>query len=191
VTVTGPGGVGKTRLAGEVAGQAAARFADGAWLAELAPVRDPAQVRWRWRWRCGSSRGSLRRKRWRVCSLAGSDPKPAALLTGFTQLASGEEMPLRERIRAGKEIRRPAGRISGRLGLQWAAVLLSLLTAVTVIAVTLVLNHGTNHSPCTTFWYAACADPAHAHSSRPASRETVTGQATAPGAVGTQPVEIP
>jgi predicted ATPase/DNA-binding CsgD family transcriptional regulator len=44
VTVTGPGGVGKTRLAGEVAGQVAARFADGAWLAELAAVRDPAQV---------------------------------------------------------------------------------------------------------------------------------------------------
>jgi predicted ATPase len=44
VTVTGPGGVGKTRLAGEVAGQVAGRFADGAWLAELAAVRDPAQV---------------------------------------------------------------------------------------------------------------------------------------------------
>ena len=44
VTVTGPGGVGKTRLAGEVARQVAARFADGAWLAELAPVRDPARV---------------------------------------------------------------------------------------------------------------------------------------------------
>ena len=44
VTVTGPGGVGKTRLAGQVAGQVAGRFADGAWLAELAAVRDPAQV---------------------------------------------------------------------------------------------------------------------------------------------------
>jgi len=44
VTVTGPGGVGKTRLAGVVADQVAGRFADGAWLAELAPVRDPAQV---------------------------------------------------------------------------------------------------------------------------------------------------
>ena len=44
VTVTGPGGVGKTRLAGEVARRAAGRFADGAWLAELAPVGDPAQV---------------------------------------------------------------------------------------------------------------------------------------------------
>jgi non-specific serine/threonine protein kinase len=44
VTVTGPGGVGKTRLAGQVARLVAGRFADGAWLAELAPVRDPAQV---------------------------------------------------------------------------------------------------------------------------------------------------
>ena len=44
VTVTGPGGAGKTRLAGEVAKQVAGRFADGAWLAELAPVRDPALV---------------------------------------------------------------------------------------------------------------------------------------------------
>jgi predicted ATPase len=44
VTVTGPGGVGKTRLAGEVARRVAGRFADGAWLAELAPVRDSARV---------------------------------------------------------------------------------------------------------------------------------------------------
>src|SRR6202034_3096056 len=44
VTVTGPGGAGKTRLAGEVAGQVACRFADGVWLAELAAVQDPAQV---------------------------------------------------------------------------------------------------------------------------------------------------
>ena len=44
VTVTGPGGVGKTRLAGQVARAVTGRFADGAWLAELAPVNDPAQV---------------------------------------------------------------------------------------------------------------------------------------------------
>ena len=44
VTVTGAGGSGKTRLAGEVAGPVAGRFADGVWLAELAAVRDPAQV---------------------------------------------------------------------------------------------------------------------------------------------------
>ena len=44
VTVTGPGGAGKTRLAGEVARRVATRFADGVWLAELAATQDPAQV---------------------------------------------------------------------------------------------------------------------------------------------------
>jgi len=44
VTVTGPGGMGKTRLACEVARIVSSRFADGAWLAELAPAGDPAQV---------------------------------------------------------------------------------------------------------------------------------------------------
>ncbi len=40
VTVAGPGGVGKTRLAGEVARHVAGRFADGVWLVEVAKVRD-------------------------------------------------------------------------------------------------------------------------------------------------------
>jgi predicted ATPase/class 3 adenylate cyclase len=44
VTLTGPGGVGKTRLALQAAAQAAPRFADGAWLCELAPMSDPAGV---------------------------------------------------------------------------------------------------------------------------------------------------
>jgi predicted ATPase/DNA-binding CsgD family transcriptional regulator len=44
VTVTGPGGVGKTRLASEVLRQVADRFADGVWVAELAAVADPAFV---------------------------------------------------------------------------------------------------------------------------------------------------
>jgi predicted ATPase/DNA-binding CsgD family transcriptional regulator len=44
VTVTGPGGVGKTRLAGEVARRVAGRFADGVWLVELAAVQEPTLV---------------------------------------------------------------------------------------------------------------------------------------------------
>ncbi|OBI97287.1 cyclase [Mycobacterium alsense] len=42
VTLTGVGGVGKTRLAMEVAGRLADEFPDGVWLFELAAVTDPA-----------------------------------------------------------------------------------------------------------------------------------------------------
>jgi predicted ATPase/class 3 adenylate cyclase/DNA-binding CsgD family transcriptional regulator len=44
VTVTGPGGAGKTRLAAEVVKRVAGRFADGSWLVELAQVQDPVLV---------------------------------------------------------------------------------------------------------------------------------------------------
>jgi predicted ATPase len=44
VTLTGVGGVGKTRLALEVAGRLVDEFPDGAWFFELAAVTDPAAV---------------------------------------------------------------------------------------------------------------------------------------------------
>jgi len=44
VTLTGVGGVGKTRLALEAAGRDEQRFADGVWLCELAPVDDGEAV---------------------------------------------------------------------------------------------------------------------------------------------------
>ena len=44
MTLIGTGGTGKTRLMLEVAGRVADGFVDGTWLAELAPLGDPAQV---------------------------------------------------------------------------------------------------------------------------------------------------
>jgi hypothetical protein len=44
ITLTGVGGVGKTRLALEVAGRLVDEFPDGVWVFELAAVTDPAAV---------------------------------------------------------------------------------------------------------------------------------------------------
>jgi predicted ATPase/DNA-binding winged helix-turn-helix (wHTH) protein len=41
VTLTGPGGIGKTQLALELARSILPQFADGAWIVELGPISDP------------------------------------------------------------------------------------------------------------------------------------------------------
>lgn len=44
ITITGPGGIGKSRLALQVAAQALDRMDDGTWFVELAPVTEPELV---------------------------------------------------------------------------------------------------------------------------------------------------
>src|ERR671931_374646 len=44
ITLTGPGGIGKTRVALEAATELVAEFDDGVWFVDLAPVRDPELV---------------------------------------------------------------------------------------------------------------------------------------------------
>ena len=44
VTLTGSGGIGKTRLSLKVGEQVAGNYANGVWLVELAPILDPLLV---------------------------------------------------------------------------------------------------------------------------------------------------
>ena len=140
--------------------------------------------------------------------LASSDPKLVALLTTFTRMASDEEMPVSERIRAGsrRAIRYPgrkgrhprrdtvgrhARRVYQRLGLQRAAMLLWLLITVTLIAVAVALNAGSGHGACTESWATVCIDPAAAHSTGPASNQTAANQAPHRRAVRAQQTSRP
>ena len=96
--------------------------------------------------------------------LAGGDPTLAARLTIFTRLASGEEMPAREKIHAGsrRAVRRSrpeprhTRRPYQRLGLQQAVMLLWLVTTVALIAIALACNHGGSQGTCTRSWATFC-----------------------------------
>jgi class 3 adenylate cyclase len=65
VTLSGVGGVGKTRLALRAAAEELPRYREGAWLVELQAVRDPEAVAARWRrrsdWRIGPASAPWRR----------------------------------------------------------------------------------------------------------------------------------
>jgi hypothetical protein len=117
--------------------------------------------------------------------LMGSDPSLTALLATFTQLTSGEDMPLRERIRPPSRcsarywrhlpryrsslIRRTI-RLFQRLGLQGAAMLLWLLLTVTLITAALALCRSHNPHTCTSAWAVVCASPAPTHGVGSAAR---------------------
>lgn len=105
--------------------------------------------------------------------LTDSDPKLARLLATFTRLASGEEMPLREKIRSGSRRVSRSRRERGpgtmslrphsagqRLGPSRGTLLmLWLLVSVVLIAVAVILSQGGSKSPggCTESWPAVCA----------------------------------
>jgi hypothetical protein len=101
--------------------------------------------------------------------LAGSDAGLAALLSAFTRLASGEEMPEREQIRGSRQALRPyrrarwrssLRRVFRRLGMQRAAVLLWLLISAALLAVALAFNVGVGHGTCAEPAVINCADRA-------------------------------
>jgi Recombinase zinc beta ribbon domain len=118
--------------------------------------------------------------------ITGSDPQLASLMTMFTRLASGEEMPALEDIRAGgprPRARAAAGRTTARtpcalsrrtrrrLSRQPALYLLWLTVAITLITVTLAINcgSGSGTGSCTQSWagLGACAGQVPTDSPRP------------------------
>jgi len=79
--------------------------------------------------------------------LVGSDPELAALLATFTRLASGEEMPAREPVRARQgrhphrgNVGRPAHRVYRRLGIHRVALLLWLVITVALITTAMAFD---------------------------------------------------
>lgn len=111
--------------------------------------------------------------------LASSDPTLVARLAIFSRLASGEDMPAREKIQvgSGRAVRRSypvlghprrsgepghAPLIYQRLGLQRAAVLLWLVIALALIAVALVFNRDGTTRACTGTWATFCSSASSA-----------------------------
>ncbi len=113
--------------------------------------------------------------------LASSDPTLVARLTIFTRLASGEEMPTREKIQAGsREVvrrSRPRPVHTGRLGLQQTVPpLLWLVTTLVLIAFALVHNRGGSQGTCTGSWATFCTGGTSAAN----SATGIPGQAIGP-----------
>jgi len=117
--------------------------------------------------------------------LAGSDPRLASMLNIFSQLAVGEEMPVREkiRIRRGRpaahrprrarrhprrgRVPRQASRLYLRLGRQQAMLLLWAVISAALLATALVLNTS-GHKACIQSMGTACPAspiPQHANAS--------------------------
>ena len=107
--------------------------------------------------------------------LAGSDPRLASMLTIFSQLAAGEEMPAREEIRIrrgwpparprrtrrhprpGRALPQPHRRYP-RLGRQQAMLLLWVVISAGLLAVALALNDS-GHKACIRSMGTVCPSP--------------------------------
>ena len=100
--------------------------------------------------------------------LASSDPTLVARLNIFTRLASGEEMPTREKLRPGARRSRPRPRDPRRACLQQAVPpLLWLVITFALIAVALAYNRGGSQGTCSGSWVTLCSDRTSASGSTP------------------------
>jgi hypothetical protein len=121
---------------------------------------------------------------WIQDGLAGSDPRLASMLSIFSRLAAGEEMPAREKIpvrgrpaadrprRARRHPRRDialpqARRLYPRLGLQQAMLLLWVVISAGLLAIALVLSTR-GHKGCIQSMGTTCpSTPRHSMPTHP------------------------
>lgn len=131
--------------------------------------------------------------------LAQSDPRLAAMLATFTRLASGEEMPVREKIRAGSlraaghrrrrpssKSCQPAGLMYERPGFQRAVLLVYLLITAALVVTGVALSRSGGHIECPSLLAVPCASPAPARSSSPAAHKGAAHEGPASHAPGQQ-----
>jgi hypothetical protein len=91
--------------------------------------------------------------------LADSDPALVAQLTMFTRLASGEDMPVREKLKAVKQqVARRRRKMYQRLGVSRTMLLVWLVTSLTLIAAALVSSRTSGHLNCTGSWKPLCGN---------------------------------
>jgi hypothetical protein len=95
--------------------------------------------------------------------LADSDPALAAQLIMFSRLASGEDMPVREKIQAVKrQVARRRRRMYQRLGVGRAMLLVWLVTTLTLIAAALASSRGDGPRTCAGSFVTLCSGAAAA-----------------------------
>ena len=88
--------------------------------------------------------------------LASSDPTLVARLAIFTRLASGEEMPAREKIQVGSQLAVLRSGPEPRHTRRQEVVPPLLVTTVALIVVALVCNRGGSPGTCTGSWATFC-----------------------------------
>jgi hypothetical protein len=110
-------------------------------------------------------------------SLAGSDPRLAAMMSAFSRLADGEAMPGRERIQADRHLAGQAipaalaalpGRCWRRMAAQRWVTLTWLVISLVLITLALVASHTGSSAACVGWTVPACGNhaPAHRHRGR-------------------------
>jgi len=99
--------------------------------------------------------------------LADADPALVARLAMFTRLASGEDMPVREKIQAVKQQVARRRRMYQRLGVGRGMLLVWLVTTLTLITAALASSRGDGPRSCAASFATLCGATAAAQPAQP------------------------